>query len=194
MGLNDITEESLDNGDEYLFTPENMYGSEGVLYIAIEDVDSLRLVNQYAEELGVKTVYKVIKEAGEEGLRLSEPLTLPSGCVIVGDTIDQNSPHNYASLVIFLKQEGIMTEEVASTPKNGGRFIRLECTTGRSNKYYEMIVDNPLSSHFKTAHGAMYIFGSEKTRTESTYPVSEWQKKYDEKIRKGYVVVKDEET
>ena len=61
-------------------------------------------------------------------------------------------------------------------------FAYLENTSGSHNKFYRMEV-NPLNGTIWTATwGKIGTVGQEKD-----YPMREWSKKYDEKIKKGYV-------
>lgn len=67
-------------------------------------------------------------------------------------------------------------------------LVRLECTQGNSNKFYEMRA--PVGGgggSFLASYGRIGTCG-----TSTQYPMSKWQTKYNEKLKKGYVVVRDE--
>lgn len=60
------------------------------------------------------------------------------------------------------------------------RFVKLIMVTeGNNNKYYEM---TEKGSTFEVKYGRV-----ESTETVQNYPISKWDTKYNEKIRKGYV-------
>lgn len=61
------------------------------------------------------------------------------------------------------------------------RYAYLENTTGTHSKFYEMI-ENPGGTTFTAKYGRIG-----NTPQETTYNIGEWHKKFDEKIRKGYV-------
>ena len=52
---------------------------------------------------------------------------------------------------------------------------------GNHNKYYRMLA-NPDGASFTAEYGR--VGSSQQTRT---YPIQQWDKKYNEKIRKGYI-------
>ena len=60
------------------------------------------------------------------------------------------------------------------------QIIRLECTTGGHNKFYEMTENG--DGTFTARYGAIGTSGATKT-----YPMSKWPSIYNEKIRKGYI-------
>lgn len=53
-------------------------------------------------------------------------------------------------------------------------------TSANNNKYYEMTWDG-VSSNFNVKYGRL-----ESTATTGTYPISQWNSKYNEKVKKGY--------
>lgn len=66
------------------------------------------------------------------------------------------------------------------------QYKKLIMVTGENNnKYYEMKWDG-VSSNFKVVYGRV-----ESTAAEETYPISRWNSKYNEKIRRGYKDVTD---
>ena len=61
------------------------------------------------------------------------------------------------------------------------KYAYLENTTGGHNKFYEM-TENPGSNTWTAKWGAIG-----KSPSSQTYNMNVWYKKYDEKIKKGYV-------
>lgn len=59
------------------------------------------------------------------------------------------------------------------------QIIRLECTTGGHNKFYEMTENG--DGTFTARYGAIGTSGATKT-----YPMSKWPSIYNEKIRNRY--------
>lgn len=60
------------------------------------------------------------------------------------------------------------------------KYRYLENTEDNHNKYYEMI-ENPGGRKFTAKYGKIGV-----TKIERLYDMSVWDKKYDEKIKKGY--------
>lgn len=64
------------------------------------------------------------------------------------------------------------------------KYVKLIMVTADNrNKYYEMMWDGQ-SSNFNVKYGRI-----ESTSVETSYPISSWDKKYKEKVNKGYVDV-----
>ncbi len=68
-----------------------------------------------------------------------------------------------------------------------GRTLYLENTSDGHSKFYEMSQENPYDANFTVRYGKIGQIGGTKT----TYPIAEWNKKLDEKRKKGYQVVRD---
>ena len=60
--------------------------------------------------------------------------------------------------------------------------LYLECTTGNSSKFY-LMTPSPDNREFTATYGRIGSLG-----TSTSYPMSMWDKKLNEKLRKGYVI------
>ena len=68
-----------------------------------------------------------------------------------------------------------------ASAKDGSRFVKLIMVTGENNnKYYEMTYDGK-GSNFSVKYGRV-----EASAVTGSYPIGDWEKKYNEKVKKGY--------
>lgn len=183
--LEDIDPKTFKKKVQYLVDPDGFEGGEAKQYFYITNKESLDFFLQHKDT--VNRVYQILAEGGDGEVDVTN-VVFPKGekVVLVGGEMDQSSPSDLEGIKEVYKYSGLLddeNEEEEVDDVSDKSFIRLECTVGGSNKFYEM-KKNLSKGIFNVQYGR--IGGTPKPET---YPLEDWDSKLLEKIKKGYKIV-----
>lgn len=176
--LKDIDPKSFKRKARYLVEGNFDSGGEGLQYFYMEDKETLEF---FLDNKGyVGSIYQILGEGGERGTDVSK-VKFPKGekITLIGGTRDQFCPNDLSDIKMLLEDYEIESNDDTTDSD----IVRLECTSSGSNKFYEM--KNLNNGTFEVAYGKI---GSKPNL--ATYPIDMWDKKFNEKLKKGYVTVK----
>jgi hypothetical protein len=138
------------------------------------DIDTPEMLDFLIKHSSIKECFEVFAQTSD-GETVIKNTDFPKNkkLVLYADTISMGGITDVSELY---EAYGVDDE---SGPKDD---VRLECTDGSSNKFYEMH-DNE-DGTFTATYGPI---GGRSTSTD--YDIEEWDKKFNEKINKGYYEV-----
>ena len=182
--LKDIDPETFKKKIQYLARPiEGFEGGEGETYFYISDKKSLDFLLKYSDIIS-PDAYQILAETSDGTSDISTA-SFPKNknISLLCGTMDQSSPTDFDGIKDMFEYEGLLKSDDDDGNVDSVNYIRLTCTTGNSNKFYEM-TKVPSDGIFKVRYGRIGHTGKEEE-----YDISLWDSKLAEKINKGYKIV-----
>jgi hypothetical protein len=174
--LSDINPTKIKHPEQYMFQ-SSFEGGEAIVYGYIPDKEMLDFLKKHPDV--VRKVYEVFSLQGEgEGEELSS-IKIPKGrkAKIFSGIMEQHSIQDLNEIREYYPE---MFEDEEEDKAN--RHVMLENTSGNHNKFYEMTEHN--NGTFEVRYGRIGESG-----VVAVYDINEWDKKYKEKINKGYELI-----